>query len=257
MRYAATPYVTPTARIHGNRLSAVSKTTKTISQTVRMPNRKINKRCRKRLSRLMPSAISSAVPLQQMSRLGFPYSFANFGQGSCVFRHLETGDQFDIALKNGAHFGQCGALCSISATVVVPLGAKLAPSLLLSAHAAVEGGLIPRCRVAASLRELKGRKSCRLSPSRAGRCNHRCWDKHEHTEGRGSCSAPCDRHRIYSSYGSGPCVRHSTDRTSSPTRGRGSISCAARPRRLVRRRCRSPPSLARRSETSTGRGHRG
>jgi len=69
MIYAAIPYVTPTASIHGNLLSAVSKTTKTISQTARMPNPKIKNRCNRRLSILILSGRPSAVPHPEQSVL--------------------------------------------------------------------------------------------------------------------------------------------------------------------------------------------
>jgi hypothetical protein len=46
----------PTARIQGNLRSAVSKTTKTINQTQKMPNPKISKRRKRRLINLMISA---------------------------------------------------------------------------------------------------------------------------------------------------------------------------------------------------------
>jgi hypothetical protein len=49
------------ARIHGTLRSAVSKTTKTISQTLKMPNPKISKRCKRRMSNL---TISSSVEQQ-------------------------------------------------------------------------------------------------------------------------------------------------------------------------------------------------
>jgi hypothetical protein len=45
-----------TARIQGSLRSAVSKTTKTINQTQTMPNPKISKRCKRRLSNLTISA---------------------------------------------------------------------------------------------------------------------------------------------------------------------------------------------------------
>src|SRR5882724_1696935 len=48
----------PKAKIQGNLRSAVSKTTKTINQTLKMPKPKIAERCRKRMSNL---TISSSV----------------------------------------------------------------------------------------------------------------------------------------------------------------------------------------------------
>jgi hypothetical protein len=53
----------PTARIQGNLRSAVSKTTKTINQTLKMPNPKISKRCKKRMSNLTISCPLKSVYL--------------------------------------------------------------------------------------------------------------------------------------------------------------------------------------------------
>ena len=91
----------------------------------------------------------------QSRRNGFPIpSLTSAGLSRPC--HLKTGDQLDIALKNGAHFGQCGALRPIGMRELVPFGCQLLPSPLLIAHAMLEDRRIPRCRVAASLRELKG-----------------------------------------------------------------------------------------------------
>jgi len=46
----------PKAKIQGNLRSAVSRTTKTINQTLKMPKPKIAERCRKRMSNLTISS---------------------------------------------------------------------------------------------------------------------------------------------------------------------------------------------------------
>ncbi len=67
--YAAIPYVTARAKAQGSLWSAKSNITKTINQTVTMPNAKTSKRRKKRINNLIISPAQPFAPRQAANRM--------------------------------------------------------------------------------------------------------------------------------------------------------------------------------------------